>query len=151
MKQVSKGLKFLHENEVVHRDMKPANILYDQNSNWKISDLGLARIVETSMTPKAGTPLYFAPEQMQRHYDSRVDVYAFGLIIFEICYPIRNFENHRDCFKALRKSVPKFPEALERLQNYSTEFETLIRGMLQRLPEDREKIDEVVTFLDTKL
>lgn len=63
MKQVAEGLQFLHHNQVVHRDMKPANILFDQKSNWKISDLGLARVkVDTSMTPGVGTPMYFAPD-----------------------------------------------------------------------------------------
>lgn len=150
MKQVAGGLKFLHDNGVVHRDMKPANILYDQHFNWKISDLGLARIIDRSMTPTVGTPLYFAPEQTQKHYDSKVDVYAFGLIIFEICYPIRNYEHQRECFKGLRKSKARFPEAEARLPIYSTEYDDMIRGMIQETPAMRTGSDDVVLFLDQK-
>lgn len=149
MKQVAEGLKFLHESGIVHRDIKPENILYDQRSNWKISDLGLARIIATSMTPAVGTPLYFAPEQDEKHYDSRVDVYAFGLIIFEICYPVRNYGHFRDSFARLRRIPPLLPGMEARLSNYSEEHENLIRGMIQRLPEDRTSIDAVVSFLRT--
>lgn len=46
MKQVAEGLKFLHGVRVIHRDIKPANILFDLQSNWKIADLGLARVME---------------------------------------------------------------------------------------------------------
>lgn len=148
MKQVAQGLKFLHSVNVVHRDIKPANILYDFDGNWKISDLGLARLLDTSMTPRTGTPLYFAPEQMQKHYDSRVDVFAFGLIIFEICYPIRNFEHHRDCFKGLRKSEIRFPKVTDRLSTFPNEMVDLIQGMLKRKPEERTSIQTVITLLD---
>ena len=71
MKDVSKGLKFLHgqcapngsPSPVVHRDIKPANILRHKNGTWKISDLGLSRLVDTTMTPGTGMPFYSVSEQ----------------------------------------------------------------------------------------
>lgn len=62
LKRTARGLKFLHSVNVVHRDIKPASILYEAKGNWKISDLGLARLIETSMIPKTGTSAYFASE-----------------------------------------------------------------------------------------
>ena len=151
LRQVAQGLKFLHSVNIVHRDIKPANILCDADGNWKISDLGLARLIETSMTPKTGTPAYFALEQMKKHYDSKVDIFAFGLVVFEVCYPIRNFEHHRDCFKGLRKSTPRLPCKNDRLSTYPASFDDLIKGMIKSNPNERTRIDEVITFFDNIL
>lgn len=146
MKQVAAGLKFLHERDIVHRDMKPANILYDQASNWKISDLGLAKFMERWMTPETGTPRYFAPEQLQTDYDSKVDVFAFGLIIFEICYPVRDERHHYDCFRALRRTTPQFPAPETRLPYYSTRYDDLIKGMIHRSKLDRTSINDIAAW-----
>lgn len=149
MKQVAEGLKFLHENDIVHRDMKPDNILYDHGSNWKISDLGLTKVVDSLMTPRVGTPLYMAPEQTRRRYDSRVDVYAFGLIMFEICYPMKDEQHYKDTFNGLRNSTPRFPGKEARLSNYTTKHTNLIRGMIEHKPDSRTSIEDVLTFLQT--
>lgn len=104
------------------------------------------------MTPSIGTPAYFAPEQTlnEKHYDSRVDVYAFGLVIFEICYPIEGFQEQKQWSKGLRKSVPIFPDTDSRLTYFDDEYTDLIQGMLQHVPNNRTSIDDVVTFFERK-
>lgn len=152
LKQIAQGLKFLHSVNIIHRDIKPGNILWDSNGNWKISDLGLAKLASTSMTPATGTPPYFAPEQWNTYYDSKVDIFAFGLVVFEVCYPMTGYGNHLNCFNGLRNSPPKFPSIVGRLPNYSAAFDSeLITGMTKRNPDERMTIDQVITFLNTYL
>jgi serine/threonine protein kinase len=65
--------------------LKPTNILIDNEHNIKISDFGASRLFETNVTMTSiGTPLYRAPEAADGHYDNKVDVYSFGIIVYEI-------------------------------------------------------------------
>lgn len=150
MKQVANGLKFLHSFNLVHRDIKPANILYDQQGNWKIGDLGHARMVDSAMSPNRGSWFYMAPEQNETDYDTKVDVFAFGIIIFEICYPFGNTGDEKH-YKLLRKVPPILPNESQRLGWFSSEFDNLIRGMIQKERENRTCIEDVVTFLSNNL
>ena len=86
--RVAGALAHAHERGVVHRDVKPANILMDREGRGFLTDFGVARLVDSTMVTKAGTTIgtaaYLAPEQLQ---DSSVgppaDVYAFGLVLIE--------------------------------------------------------------------
>jgi serine/threonine protein kinase len=79
------GMEFIHAKGFIHRDLKPTNILLDDDRNIKTSDFGSSRVYEADVTMRnVGTPLYMAPEASERVYDSKVDVYSFGLILYEI-------------------------------------------------------------------
>jgi len=104
MAGIAQGLKFLHANNIIHRDMKPDNVLIDEDMRPKITDFGTARIQDTlTQTKGIGTPTYLAPEVVKPitgdgkvHYDSAVDVYAFSLILWAIWKreePFQEFEN----------------------------------------------------------
>ncbi|MEZ6189107.1 MAG: protein kinase [Planctomycetota bacterium] len=88
--QVSRGLSHAHERGVVHRDLKPGNILVDARGDAHITDFGLARDLArltrlTAVGQAVGTPYYMAPEQVrgERDVDGRADVYAAGVILYE--------------------------------------------------------------------
>ncbi|KAF8391170.1 hypothetical protein HHK36_023471 [Tetracentron sinense] len=89
---IAKGLAFLHEEsklKIVHRDVKPTNILLDKNLNAKISDFGFAKLYEGEkthvITRIAGTNGYMAPEYATRGYlTNKADVYSFGVVILEV-------------------------------------------------------------------
>ncbi|KAH7544000.1 hypothetical protein ACOSP7_031051 [Xanthoceras sorbifolium] len=90
--QIAKGLEYLHDYcnpNIIHFDIKPQNILLDRDLNVKISDFGLARLIDKDQThvttmPK-GTPGYMAPELIRgKNISAKVDIYSLGVVILEI-------------------------------------------------------------------
>jgi serine/threonine protein kinase len=92
---VAKGIEYLHQGcnqRILHFDIKPHNVLLDQNFNPKISDFGLAKLCSkdrsaVSMTTIRGTVGYIAPEVFSRNFgnvSSKADVYSFGILLLEI-------------------------------------------------------------------
>lgn len=91
MTRVAEGLDYAHSQGVLHRDMKPSNILLDANGQAYITDFGLARMAEAGASTIShdmmlGTPYYISPEQAQgsKDLDSRTDVYSLGVILYEL-------------------------------------------------------------------
>ena len=88
-KQAADGLAYAHARGFVHRDVKPANLLFDEEGRLRVADFGLARaLAEAAMTEPAGmtvgTARYVAPEQAQGHrLDGRADVYSLALVLYE--------------------------------------------------------------------
>jgi len=89
IKQVCDGLAEAHKLGVVHRDLKPQNIMIDQDGNARIMDFGIARSLEgkglTGLGVMIGTPEYMSPEQVEgKDTDQRSDIYSLGVILFEM-------------------------------------------------------------------
>ena len=96
-RQICDGLEAAHAEGVVHRDLKPGNVLVDSSGGVKIADFGLARAVDAGDASRAGammgTPLYMSPEQaLGRHVDRRADVYSAGVMFYELFCGRRPFE-----------------------------------------------------------
>ena len=89
--QVAQGLQYLHEqciHKIAHLDIKPQNILLDENFNAKLSDFGLSKLIDRDqskvITMMRGTPGYLAPEWLTSIITEKVDVYSFGVVLAEI-------------------------------------------------------------------
>src|SRR5678815_5912049 len=87
LREIAKGLAYLHECGIVHRDLKPANIFYE-NGYVKIGDYGLSKAISTShhsgQTVTVGTVHYMAPEIGAGKYDRSIDIYALGALLYEM-------------------------------------------------------------------
>lgn len=87
--QMADALDYAHRRSVVHRDVKPANMLIHSDGRLLLSDFGLAKIISSSSRPTtpqrhpdAGTPEYMAPEQIEGRTDERSDIYALGVVLY---------------------------------------------------------------------
>jgi len=90
VKQVAEALQYAHDQEIVHRDVKPENLLLGRNWEVLLSDFGIATVVSTTTTTEgpryidaAGTPLYMAPEQFNASPSRRSDQYSLAVIAYE--------------------------------------------------------------------
>ena len=96
---IAKGLAYLHEEcrqKIIHLDIKPQNILLDENLNAKVSDFGLSKLIDKDqsqvVTTMKGTPGYLAPEWLSSVISEKVDVYSFGIVVLEILCGRRNID-----------------------------------------------------------
>ena len=99
--QIAEALEVAHRHGVIHRDIKPGNILFDLDGTPKLADMGVAKFTDgahkTTVTTTGmiiGTPAYMAPEQMMdsRHIDARADIYALGVVLYEMLTGCRPHE-----------------------------------------------------------
>ena len=87
---VARGMMYLHQHNVIHRDLKPDNVLLDSNLRPRITDFGLSKFFQAghskTQSQACGTPVYKAPEIITsgNKYDTKADVYAFGILMFEV-------------------------------------------------------------------
>jgi tetratricopeptide (TPR) repeat protein len=124
--QVAQGLQYAHEQGIVHRDIKTANIFFTEKKVVKIMDFGLAKMVEEvrrSTSVIGGTPYYMAPEQSAgEQVDHRADLYALGVTFFELLtgsVPFKDgdvaFHHRHTPAPRVRDVAPGTPEALAAL------------------------------------
>eukprot|EP01001_Neometanema_parovale_P008955 NODE_5208_length_969_cov_95.495272_g4996_i0.p1 GENE.NODE_5208_length_969_cov_95.495272_g4996_i0~~NODE_5208_length_969_cov_95.495272_g4996_i0.p1 ORF type:complete len:184 (+),score=14.86 NODE_5208_length_969_cov_95.495272_g4996_i0:362-913(+) len=86
MRHVLLGLQYIHSNHIVHRDVKPLNILISESGEAKLGDFGTSRAVssDVSATSPTGTPVYMSPELLQNQVGLFVDIWAVGITTLEI-------------------------------------------------------------------
>ncbi|XP_057427265.1 serine/threonine-protein kinase STY46-like [Lotus japonicus] len=151
---VSKGMNYLHQHNIIHRDLKGANLLMDENGVVKVADFGVARVKAQSgvMTAETGTYRWMAPEVIEhKPYDHKADVFSFGVVLWELLTGKLPYEYLTPLQaaigvvqKGLRPTIPKnthpkFVELLERSwQQDSTlrpDFSEII-DILQKLAKE---------------
>lgn len=127
-RQLCAALAAAHGQNVLHRDLKPQNIMLDEHGNVRLADFGLAGLADTISGDelRSGTPAYMSPEQLAgREVSVRSDVYALGLVLYELFAGRRAFDGHgfvewhaqhqHTAPEALRTHVPDIDPAVERV------------------------------------
>ncbi|HUO16711.1 MAG TPA: tetratricopeptide repeat protein [Verrucomicrobiae bacterium] len=155
-RQLCSALEAAHAEGVVHRDLKPQNILIDKNDHIYVSDFGLAKSLESdlNMTQTGqflGTPRYMSPEQAEiKRVDHRSDLYAFGLILCEMLTGSLPFDRAESAMQMLYQRVHESPRDPRLLNHDLPEYiASIIQKCLQRDVEQRyQSAAEILADLD---
>jgi serine/threonine-protein kinase len=140
--KVARGVQAAHDSGVVHRDLKPGNILLDEHGEPLISDFGLAKLADadTELTGTGqvpGTPPYMAPEQTEGSAGPAVDVWALGVIAYELLTGRRPFTRpHAEALlREIRRAAPTPPRRLR--PELDAALEAVVLHCLQKDPARR--------------
>jgi serine/threonine protein kinase/predicted Zn-dependent protease len=141
-KQVCDGLIEAHNLGVVHRDLKPQNIMIDTNGNARIMDFGIARSTEgkgiTGAGVMIGTPDYMSPEQVDgKETDQRSDVYSLGVIIYEMVTGRAPFEGDTALSIAVKHKTEMPLDPRKYNEQLSEELSQIIMRCLEKDKENR--------------
>src|SRR5215210_271275 len=150
--QVGEALDYAHAHRVIHRDVKPANILIAADNRVKITDFGIARLDSSNLTQEGqllGTPNYMAPEQIQgREVDHRADLFALGVVLYEMLTRHKPFQGENLTVVSHRIVYDHFTPPKEYVQNLPPGLEGILNRALDKDPNRRyQKAKEMVTDL----
>jgi serine/threonine-protein kinase len=157
LRDICAGLAHAHERGLVHRDVKPENIMIDPDGGYRLVDFGLAidksgtqRERLTSNGSVVGTPEYLAPEQIfGRPVDGRTDVFGLGITAYEMLTGLLPFDGPP--IEIARQNAIETPPTL-RARNPATrvsdELEHLVATMLERCPQQRPRSEAVLVALE---
>jgi serine/threonine-protein kinase len=142
--RVCEALHYMHEHEVVHRDLKPDNIMICNDGSIRIMDFGIAkfegqrRLTFGGFTPAMGTPDYMAPEQVKgKRGDARTDIYSLGAILYEMVTGAVPFEGANP-FIIMNSRISGDPVAPRKKNpDVSAQVEEIILHAMSRNPQDR--------------
>jgi len=140
IERIAVALDHAHKQGIIHRDIKPDNILFDLNDNPYISDFGVAKLTEVpnAANPEnrvVGTPGYMSPEQAyDQKVDARSDVYALGVVIYQMLSgrAIERFSTNTSLDKVREYVDQPIPEILEANPNLPSEVDAIIKTAMAR-------------------
>ncbi len=139
MNDLFAALEHSHQSKIIHRDVKPANILLSSTAGWKLTDFGIARIMSSTRTQDGtflGTPAYSSPEQVKGLLvDERTDIYSCGVVLYELLAGQRPFRGGEDTVK--RKIVYQEPAPPSTLGKLS--LPALDKVVARAMAKDRDQ------------
>ncbi|GJS84495.1 serine/threonine-protein kinase STY46 [Tanacetum coccineum] len=146
---ISKGMNYLHQNNIIHRDLKAANLLLDEHEVVKVADFGVARVKAQTgvMTAETGTYRWMAPEVIEhKPYDHKADVFSFGVVLWELLTGKLPYEYLTPLQaavgvvqKGLRPTIPK---------NTPPKLVELLEKCWQQDPSLRPDFTEIIEILN---
>ncbi|XP_030049018.1 serine/threonine-protein kinase PLK2 [Microcaecilia unicolor] len=144
LKQIVSGLKYLHEQEILHRDLKLGNFFINENMELKVGDFGLAARLEPLEQRRrtiCGTPNYLSPEVLNKQgHGCESDIWALGCVMYTMLLGRPPFEttNLKETYRCIREARYTMPSSLVAPAKH------LIAAMLAKNPDERPSLDELI-------
>lgn len=149
--QIAMALQYMHDRNILHRDLKTQNIFLTKSKIIKLGDLGIARVLDSNCdmaTTMIGTPYYMSPELFSnKPYNHKSDVWALGCCVYEMA-TLKHAFNAKDMnslvYKILKGKTPVMPK------HYSEELLEIIRSMLSYEPSTRPSASRILRHVFIK-
>ncbi|XP_054159711.1 serine/threonine-protein kinase Nek8-like [Oppia nitens] len=146
-RQIVCAINYLHQNNILHRDIKTANIFLNKEGYIKVGDFGISKMLTTKREAESvvGTPYYISPEICEgKNYNQKSDIWALGCVLYEMACLHKTFEGSN--LPVLINKIVKGQFAPIR-RNYSAKFRNLINELLHRDPNMRPTAQQVLDTL----
>lgn len=144
VQRLAGALDHAHQQGVIHRDLKPGNILFDQYDNAFLTDFGIVKLAQgtnTSLTGSGviGTPAYMSPEQIhgEKTLDGRSDIYTLGIILFEMLTGRKPYRAETPVKQMMAHVLNPIPQIREIKPELPDDFETVIQRVLAKERKER--------------
>ena len=142
---IARALQHAHQQKIVHRDVKPENILINDSEQPMLSDFGILKLVDveeshglTGTGKIVGTPAYMSPEQIRgREVDGRSDMYALGVVFFEMITGRRPYNANTPIELSMQHLHDPIPKAKQFIRDLPAEVDQVITKAIAKNPEDR--------------
>jgi tRNA A-37 threonylcarbamoyl transferase component Bud32 len=155
--EIARGLSMAHARNMVHRDIKPQNILIDAEGRAKLTDFGISRQLEqdgmTATGRVLGTTDYVAPEQaMGRKVDPRTDIYSLGVVLYEMLVGQVPFSADSQVGVAMKHVNEELPDVQRRRPDVSAAVALVVERSTAKDPNERyQRVGEMIDDLSTAL
>ena len=155
--EIGRAIAFAHQQGLIHRDVKPQNVLISTDGRARVTDFGIARTIDAVGHTESGTILgtshYIAPEQARgEHVDAQSDVYSFGVVLYELLAGDVPYAGENFVTVAMQHVNEPLPSLLERRPDCPLRLAALVERMLAKTATDRPaSMDDVVDELEACL
>ncbi len=157
---IARGLAYAHQRGIIHRDVKPSNILITESGEPLLSDFGIAKLLEneegqtlTGSGVGIGTPEYMAPEQGVGHgVDARVDIYSLGIVVYEMVTGRKPYMADTPMAVVLKQMTDPLPRPTDFNREIPLPIEKMLIKALAKKPQDRyESMNDFIAAMEACL
>ena len=141
---IARALEYAHHQKIVHRDIKPSNVLITESGAPMLSDFGVAKVLDVDETAEltgtgmgVGTPEYMAPEQFQGRTDARADIYALGVVMYEMLTGRKPYIAKTPAAVIIKQATEPLPRPNRLAPDLPASIEKILIKSLAKSPNDR--------------